>query len=171
MAETLLPEGAKPEIKTDHIRKAVVVIGGFLVAICLVVLIKGVISPPRQPHASNDAAPAVAAPNGGAELSAYQEKLEQYRQSQGRADDRTGGASSSGAVTASSPEDASFVKQQLRLPMLVKDTGQPNQPSEPAAPATAPPNPAMAQRLADLQKHLAEIHQQQQTLENGGGSR
>ncbi len=165
---------AKAEVKTDHIRKAIVVVGGFLVVICLVVLIKGVLTPPRTPSQALDAPPAAAQPQPAAELSAYQEKLQQYRRSQPRAEDRDEPAGSAGGTAPSSPEDQNFVKQQLRMPMLVKDAAQgqavpsPQPPPLPVAPAAAP-DPALQQRLAGLQKRLAELRYQQQRLQDGGG--
>jgi len=157
------PAGAK-ETKTDHIRQAVVVIGGFLAIICLVVLVKGMLGAPRLPRQGQTPPVAVQPAHPEAGLSAYQEKLEQYRQSQPH--DTGPAGRGGGAAAAVSPEDAQFVKQQLRLPMLVKETQPPGVPLAAAGPEAPAPvvrsNPALEQRLAELHKRLAELRDQQQ---------
>ncbi|MGE5515985.1 MAG: hypothetical protein ACM31D_09195 [Bacteroidota bacterium] len=156
---------SKTEVKTDHIRRAVVVIGGFLALICLIVLVKGILGAPRLPRHAENTASASPPANPEAGLSAYQEKLQQYRQTRSRE------AASGSTGVPSSPEDAQFVKQQLRLPMLVKDalpsgvvTATPPEAPDPVVRS----NPALEQRLGELHKRLAELRDQQQ---KAGGTR
>jgi len=157
----------RQDAKTDHIRQAVAVIGGFLAIICLVVLVKGVISAPRAPR-TLDATVAAAPAHPESGLSAYQEKLEQYRQSQPHdANPAARGTGGNGTAAAVSPEDAQFVKQQLRLPMLVKEAQAPGVPSAVPPEAPAPvvhANPALDQRLAELRQRLGELKEQQRTM-------
>lgn len=160
--------GRKKEVKTDHIRRAVVAIGGFLAIICLMVLVKGIFGAPRLPRHAQTPAMAPTAANPEAGLSAYQEKLEQYRQTQPR--EAASGNRGGNAAALSSLEDAQYVKQQLRLPMLVKEALPPG--TLPAIAENPGPmvrsNPALEQRLGELHKRLAELKEQQQ---KAGGAR
>jgi hypothetical protein len=153
--------GSRKEVSTDHIRRAVVVIGSFLAVICLMVLLKGILGEPRLPRHGEDVAAAAPPANPEAGLSAYQEKLQQYRQTRQREP-----VSGSGTGMPSSPEDAQFVKQQLRMPMLVKEAPSPGNvaamvpvPENPAP--VARNNPELDQRLGDLRRRLAELRAQQ----------
>lgn len=167
MTPTDIPGGRK-EMKTDHIRRAVVVIGGFLVVICLMVLVKGILGAPRLPRHAQNTASATPPANPEAGLSAYQEKLQQYRQTRPRET-----ASGNNTGVPSNAEDAQFVKQQLRLPMLVKEALPPGTATA-AVPVPESPgpvvrsNPALDQRLGELHKRLAELRDQQQ---KAGGAR
>lgn len=155
------PSG-KTEMKTDHIRRAVVVIGGFLAVICLMVLVKGILGAPRLPRHAQNTVSAAPPANPEAGLSAYQEKLEQYRQTRPR-EIASGGRDGNGVP--SSPEDAEYVKQQLRLPMLVKEALPPGMTVATVAENPGPvvrSNPAFEQRLGELHKRLAELRDQQQ---------
>lgn len=158
----------RKEVKTDHIRRAVVVIGGFLAVICLTVLVKGILGAPRLPRHAQNATMAAPPANPEAGLSAYQEKLEQYRQTRPR-EIASGGRDGNGVP--SSPEDAQYVKQQLRLPMLVKEALPPGMTVATVAENPGPvvrSNPAFEQRLGELHKRLAELRDQQQ---KAGGAR
>lgn len=159
--------GGKTEVKTDHIRRAVAVIGGFLAVICLMVLVKGILGAPRLPRHAENIAVVTPPANPEAGLSAYQEKLQQYRQTRPRET-----ASGTGNGVPSNAEDAQFVKQQLRLPMLVKEALPPGAvaamvPLPKESPPVVRSNPALDQRLGELHKRLAELRDQQQKA--GGG--
>lgn len=152
---------SRKEVSTDHIRRAVVVIGSFLAVICLMVLLKGILGGPRPPRHGDDVAVAAPPANPEAGLSAYQEKLQQYRQTRQREP-----VSGGGTGAPSSPEDTQFVKQQLRMPMLVKEAPPPGNiaamlpvPESPAPVARS--NPELEQRLGDLRRRLAELRAQQ----------
>jgi hypothetical protein len=169
----------KPEQRTDHFKRAVIAVVVFMVVIAAMVLMKGIISPPRENRREEvghspvpDASPA--------SLSSYEQSLAAYRARQPREQARTPESRpKEERQEAVSQQDAEFIRQGWRQPMKVlnrPDDGvvpgtntvprmaQP-QPAQPAqiAPTTAPGQPPLmnpeelATRYQAAQERLARL--------------
>ena len=134
----------KPEQKTDHFKKAVAAVLIFIVVIAAMVLLKGIISPPREIRREEVGRSPVQDPAPGG-LSAYEQALAAHRANRPREADQVqeGPRQQEGKQDAISQQDMEFVRQGWRQPMKIL-----NRPDDGVPPGTSgTPRPAQPPQL------------------------
>jgi len=179
----------KPEEKTDHFRRAVVVGFVFIVLIALMVLAKGLFTTPREARQQQAHSPV--AEQTGPQLSNYEQSLAAYRANRQREASAPTQATPQGQEAEQHPEqisqqDADYLRQSWRQPMAIKNRGndgvqqgstqvQPQNPqqrpvqvAQPSLPSDLPNPEDIANRYRAAQERLARLralqsqYQQQQ---------
>lgn len=140
----------KPEQKTDHFKKAVAAVLVFIVVIAAMVLLKGIISPPREIRREEVGRSPVQDPAPGG-LSAYEQALAAHRANRQREapEGQETGHQREQKPDTISQQDMEFVRQGWRQPMKILNrpddgvtpgtsgTPRPAQPPQPVQPAPA----------------------------------
>lgn len=169
------------EKRTDHIRRAIVVLSVFFTVVAGAVFVNGFLSPRRTVERQEQSRSPVP-PAPPAESTGFGKQLQAYRQAREREAERAAREAAARGLPAFpaasavraplEPETAQYIRQQLRRPMLVRGLTDDQRAAAQAAaapvpvdmtpsPPAVPSNPALAARLAELQARREAVRRAQ----------
>jgi hypothetical protein len=158
MPDPILPAQPKAaQTRTDHIKRAIIVLAVGTAIISVLILVKAILTPPHRKDDRAIAQPAGTKPTETGDLNT---EIAQYRAASARIDAQHPTAAStagSGSGSGAADPDAEYVHNHIKDPMVVKDLVQPApvQTQAQTAPAQQPLTPSsLAARYAAVQQKL-----------------